>query len=119
VVDLCLPAAPQFTREPSDVAADIGSNVTLPCHAQGYPEPQITWRREDNAPVFTRRPTHSTITQKTGGDLQINNLWVEDETVYVCEAQNQFGRIQTHARVTVTGLGKRQTGISHHMLWVL
>uniref|UniRef100_A0A8C7JTX3 Hemicentin 1 n=1 Tax=Oncorhynchus kisutch TaxID=8019 RepID=A0A8C7JTX3_ONCKI len=79
-------SAPQFTREPSDVAADIGSNVTLPCHVQGYPEPQITWRREDNAPIFTR------------------HLWVEDETVYVCEAQNQFGRIQTHARVTVTGL---------------
>uniref|UniRef100_A0A8C7MZR3 Hemicentin-1 n=1 Tax=Oncorhynchus kisutch TaxID=8019 RepID=A0A8C7MZR3_ONCKI len=103
-ITLDVGSAPQFTREPSDVAADIGSNVTLPCHVQGYPEPQITWRREDNAPIFTRRPTHSTITQKTGGDLQISNLWVEDETVYVCEAQNQFGRIQTHARVTVTGL---------------
>lgn len=43
--------------------------------------------------------------------ISVSDLWVEDETVYVCEAQNQFGRIQTHARVTVTGLGKRQTEI--------
>uniref|UniRef100_A0AAZ3SJS1 Hemicentin 1 n=1 Tax=Oncorhynchus tshawytscha TaxID=74940 RepID=A0AAZ3SJS1_ONCTS len=99
--DLCLPAAPQFTREPSDVAADIGSNVTLPCHVQGYPEPQITWRREDNAPIFTR------------------HLWVEDETVYVCEAQNQFGRIQTHARITVTGLVSPVIGHSPGVLNVI
>ncbi|XP_036834633.1 hemicentin-1 isoform X2 [Oncorhynchus mykiss] len=118
-ITLDVGSAPQFTREPSDVAADIGSNVTLPCHAQGYPEPQITWRREDNAPIFTRRPTHSTITQKTGGDLQISNLWVEDETVYVCEAQNQFGRIQTHARVTVTGLVSPVIGHSPGVLNVI
>lgn len=36
----------------------------------------------------------------------ILELWVEDEATYVCEAQNQFGKIQTKAKVTVTGLGK-------------
>lgn len=35
------------------------------------------------------------------------DLWVSDEGTYVCEAENQFGRIQSRpAMVTVTGLGK-------------
>ncbi|XP_053542916.1 hemicentin-1 isoform X1 [Ictalurus punctatus] len=97
-------ATPQFTRQPSNVAADIGSNVTLSCQAQGHPEPRITWRRADNAALFSRRHGHSSVTQMRDGDLQITNLWVEDGTTYVCEAQNQFGKIQTKVRVTVTGL---------------
>lgn len=35
-----------------------------------------------------------------------SDLWVEDEAVYICEAQNHFGRIQTQASVIVTGLGE-------------
>lgn len=35
------------------------------------------------------------------------DLWVSDEGTYICEAENQFGRIQSRpATVTVTGLGK-------------
>uniref|UniRef100_A0A3Q3ALP3 Hemicentin 1 n=1 Tax=Kryptolebias marmoratus TaxID=37003 RepID=A0A3Q3ALP3_KRYMA len=94
--------APKFTQEPSDVAVDIGSNVTLPCHAHGYPEPQVTWRREDGSTLFNRPRLHGSISQRKG-DLHII-LWVEDEAVYVCEAQNHFGRIQTQAKITVTGL---------------
>uniref|UniRef100_A0A8B9H722 Hemicentin-1 n=1 Tax=Astyanax mexicanus TaxID=7994 RepID=A0A8B9H722_ASTMX len=103
-ITLDVGSAPQFTRQPSDVAADIGSNVTLTCHAQGHPEPRITWRREDNTAFSSRRHGHSTVTQKRNGDLQITNLWVEDGTTYLCEAQNHFGKIQTKARVTITGL---------------
>ncbi|XP_034438633.1 hemicentin-1 isoform X1 [Hippoglossus hippoglossus] len=102
-ISLDVGAAPKFTREPSDVAADIGSSVTLLCHVQGYPEPQVTWRREDRLPLFNVSRTRGTVTQSRGG-LHITNLWVEDETVYICEAQNHFGRIQAEASVTVTGL---------------
>lgn len=35
------------------------------------------------------------------------DLWVSDEGTYICEAENQFGRIQSRpAMITVTGLGK-------------
>ncbi|KAG8003177.1 Hemicentin-1, partial [Nibea albiflora] len=96
-------AIPKFTREPSDVAVDIGSNVTLPCLAEGYPEPQVTWRREDGLPLSQRPRAHGTITQNRGS-LHITSLWVEDEAVYICEAHNHFGKIQAQARITVTGL---------------
>lgn len=38
--------------------------------------------------------------------MYILELWVEDEATYLCEAQNQFGKIQSKAKVTITGLGK-------------
>ncbi|KAK2908097.1 hemicentin-1 isoform X2 [Channa argus] len=102
-ISLDVGAAPKFTREPSAMTADIGSNVTLLCHAQGYPQPQVTWRREDNLPLFNTPRTHGSITQSKGR-LHITDLWVKDEAVYICEAQNHFGRIQTQASITVTGL---------------
>ncbi|RXN06313.1 hemicentin-1 [Labeo rohita] len=103
-ITLDVGSAPQFTRKPSDLSADIGTNITLPCHAQGHPKPQFSWRREDNVQLFSQHRGPSTVTQKTNGDLSITNLWVEDEATYVCEAQNHFGKIQAKAKVTVTGL---------------
>ncbi|TKS74334.1 Hemicentin-1 Fibulin-6 [Collichthys lucidus] len=102
-ISLDVGATPKFTREPSDVAVDIGSNVTLPCLAEGYPEPQVTWRREDGLPLSQRPRAHGTITQNRGS-LHITSLWVEDEAVYICEAHNHFGKIQAQARIIVTGL---------------
>ncbi|XP_040895666.1 hemicentin-1 [Toxotes jaculatrix] len=102
-ISLDVGAAPKFTREPLDVASDIGSNVSLSCHVQGYPEPQVSWRREDGLPLFNRSRAQGSITQSRGG-LHISNLWVEDDAVYICEARNHFGRIRTQARITVTGL---------------
>ncbi|XP_044055859.1 hemicentin-1 isoform X2 [Siniperca chuatsi] len=117
-ISLDVGAAPKFTREPSDVAVDIGSTVTLPCLAQGYPEPQVTWSREDGLPLSNRPRAHGTITQSRGG-LHIANVWVEDEAVYVCEAHNHFGRIQAQARITVTGLVSPVIAMSPTVLSVI
>ncbi|XP_068563703.1 hemicentin-1 [Cebidichthys violaceus] len=111
-------AAPKFTREPSDVALDIGSNGTLLCLAQGHPEPQVSWKREDGLPIFNRPRAYGTITRSREG-LHITNLWVEDEAVYVCEAHNHFGRIQAQARITVTGLVSPVIAMSPAVLSVI
>lgn len=75
-------AVPKFTQEPSDVVVDIGSNVTLPCHAHGYPEPQITWRREDGSTLFTRPRLHGSISQRKG-DLRIICKFISQQCTYV------------------------------------
>ncbi|KAM4896067.1 hemicentin-1 [Sylvia borin] len=104
-ITLDVGSPPVFTQEPSDESADLGSNVTLLCYVQGYPEPRVTWRRLDGAPLFSRALAHSSSSQLRTGALAIHNLWVSDEGTYVCEAENQFGRIQSRpATVTVTGL---------------
>uniref|UniRef100_A0A8C9N6Y6 Hemicentin-1 n=1 Tax=Serinus canaria TaxID=9135 RepID=A0A8C9N6Y6_SERCA len=104
-ITLDVGSPPVFTQEPGDESADLGSNVTLPCYVQGYPEPRVSWRRLDGAPLFSRPFALSSSSQLRTGALAIQNLWVSDEGTYVCEAENQFGRIQSRpATVTVTGL---------------
>ncbi|EGV94970.1 Hemicentin-1 [Cricetulus griseus] len=103
---------PVFIQEPSDVSMEIGSNVTLPCYVQGYPEPKIKWRRLDNMPIFSRPFSVSSISQLRTGALFISNLWASDKGTYICEAENQFGKIQSQTTVTVTGLVAPLIGIS-------
>ncbi|XP_075872115.1 hemicentin-1 isoform X2 [Nelusetta ayraudi] len=111
-------AAPRFTREPSDVATDIGSSVTLACQVQGHPEPQVVWRREDGLALFGRPRTHGSVAQSARG-LHISSLWVDDEAVYVCEAHNVFGTIEAQAGITVTGLAPPLIAVSPAVLSVI
>ncbi|XP_052593110.1 hemicentin-1 isoform X2 [Peromyscus californicus insignis] len=110
---------PVFIQEPADVSMEIGSNVTLPCYVQGYPEPKIKWRRLDNMPVFSRPFSVSSISQLRTGALFISNLWASDKGTYICEAENQFGKIQSQATVTVTGLVAPLIGISPSVVNVI
>lgn len=66
-------APPVFIQEPADVSMEIGSNVTLPCYVQGYPEPKIKWRRLDNMPIFSRPFSVSSISQLRTGALFISS----------------------------------------------
>ncbi|OXB72514.1 UNVERIFIED_CONTAM: hypothetical protein H355_016383 [Colinus virginianus] len=112
-ITLDVGSPPVFTQEPSDESVDIGSNITLPCYVQGYPEPKVKWRRLNGASLFSGSLAVSSISQLRTGALSINNLWVSDEGTYVCEAENQFGRIQSQtATITVTGLVAPLIGIS-------
>uniref|UniRef100_A0A4W3JWV4 Hemicentin 1 n=1 Tax=Callorhinchus milii TaxID=7868 RepID=A0A4W3JWV4_CALMI len=111
-VTLEVGSAPTFFQSPLDISVDIGSNLTLPCQAQGYPEPRVRWRRLDGLSIYSRPRAVSLVTQLTTGSLFFNNLWVDDEATYVCEAENQFGKIQAQVRVTVTGLVTPLIGIS-------
>ncbi|XP_019355735.1 hemicentin-1 isoform X2 [Alligator mississippiensis] len=112
-ITLDVGSSPVFTQEPSDESVDIGSNVTLPCYVHGYPEPKVKWRRLDGAPLFSRPFAISSISQLRTGALSITNLWVSDEGTYICEAENQFGKIQSQpATVTVTGLVAPLIGMS-------
>ncbi|XP_039213555.1 hemicentin-1 isoform X2 [Crotalus tigris] len=104
-ITLDVGSPPVFTQEPSDVSMDIGSNITLACYVQGYPEPKVKWQRLDGSPLFSRHFAVSSVSQLRTGALSIHNLWVNDEGTYVCEAENQFGKIiSSPATVTVTGL---------------
>ena len=37
-----------------DIMVPEGSPVKLTCNARGFPEPTITWRREDNTAIMLR-----------------------------------------------------------------
>ncbi|XP_072429742.1 hemicentin-1 isoform X3 [Chiloscyllium punctatum] len=111
-VTLDVGSSPVFSQTPQDISADIGSNLTLPCQAQGYPKPRIRWQRLDRESLFSRHTGISSVTQLRTGSLFFHNLWVDDEGTYSCEAENQFGKIQAEVTVTVTGLVTPLIGIS-------
>ncbi|XP_043555476.1 hemicentin-1 [Chiloscyllium plagiosum] len=111
-VTLDVGSSPVFSQTPLDISADIGSNLTLPCQAQGYPKPRIRWQRLDRESLFSRHTGISSVTQLRTGSLFFHNLWVDDEGTYSCEAENQFGKIQAEVTVTVTGLVTPLIGIS-------
>ncbi|XP_075050525.1 hemicentin-1-like, partial [Mixophyes fleayi] len=108
-------SAPVFTENPSNIAMDIGSDVILHCTAQGFPEPKIKWRKLNATSTFSKPLMYN---QKTG-TLQISNLWVGDEGTYLCEAENQFGKVQSQVIVTLTGLVIPAIGESPSMVSVI
>ncbi|XP_074526683.1 hemicentin-1 [Halichoeres trimaculatus] len=101
-VSLEVGAGPLFSEAPVDVTASVGENITLPCTARGVPQPTVTWRRQDGRQIPTW--TDGRTKHLENGHLLIQSVWLDDEGLYICEAQNQFGIIRTEARVSVTGL---------------
>ncbi|KAK1155520.1 hemicentin-1-like [Acipenser oxyrinchus oxyrinchus] len=104
MVVLNVGAPPEFSETPADVTVEVGQNVTLACSARGYPAPQVTWQRQDGQPLYIKPDSLSNVFQLETGALLIESVWLDDEGLYVCEAQNQFGLIRTEVRITVTGL---------------
>ncbi|KAM4642152.1 hemicentin-1 [Discoglossus pictus] len=118
-ITLDVGSAPVFTETPSDVSMDIGSDLSLPCSAQGVPEPRIKWRRVNNTSPNSRPLTYQYNSQLRTRGLQINNLWIGDEGAYICEAENHFGKIQAQAIITVTGLVPPVIGESPNAVTVI
>ena len=42
----CVLVPPQWTAKPRDVAASLGSAVVIPCSADGFPTPDIKWKKK-------------------------------------------------------------------------
>ncbi|XP_064420214.1 hemicentin-2 [Latimeria chalumnae] len=95
---------PVFSEVPADVLVEIGKTAVLPCTATGYPPPQIAWHRQDGQPIFTKPDSDSDITQLESGSLLIESMGLDNEAVYICEVQNQFGTIRALSRLSIAGL---------------
>lgn len=66
-------AGPLFSEAPVDVTANVGENITLPCTARGFPQPTVTWHRQDGRQILTRRDSHSRTMQLENGHLLIQS----------------------------------------------
>ncbi|XP_066115041.1 vascular endothelial growth factor receptor 1 isoform X2 [Saccopteryx bilineata] len=91
--------APYLLQNLSDHTVAVSSSTTLDCHANGVPEPQITWfknnRKIQQEPGIILGPGSST--------LFIERVTEEDEGVYHCKATNQKGTVESSAYLTVQG----------------
>ncbi|CAL4067920.1 unnamed protein product, partial [Meganyctiphanes norvegica] len=79
----------------ADTTVNEGENVNLRCRAVGYPQPEITWRREDGRTIRLQPASGTTIINlKTGEEVRGENLTLESVSrqqmgAYLCIASNQ------------------------------
>ncbi|XP_022247142.1 lachesin-like [Limulus polyphemus] len=89
-LDVLLPPDIIVDKSTSDLVTREGSNVTLECKAKGYPEPNITWRREDCEPIPMSQEGGQKVIKLNheGEKLSITRVTRLHMGAYLCIASN-------------------------------
>ncbi|XP_041772611.1 lachesin isoform X2 [Anopheles merus] len=89
-LDVVIP--PDFISEDtsSDVIVPEGSSVKLTCRAKGYPEPIVTWRREDGTDIILKDAAGSKqiVPSYRGEVLKLTKISRSEMGSYLCIASN-------------------------------
>uniref|UniRef100_A0AAY5L311 Hemicentin 2 n=1 Tax=Esox lucius TaxID=8010 RepID=A0AAY5L311_ESOLU len=81
------------------MAAEVGSEVILPCEVQGSPSPLVTWRR-NGQPI---PPVTAWFTVLPSGSLKITDVRLIDSKLYTCLAENPAGNVSVNYKLHVQG----------------
>uniref|UniRef100_A0A1S4GPA3 Uncharacterized protein n=1 Tax=Anopheles gambiae TaxID=7165 RepID=A0A1S4GPA3_ANOGA len=84
--ELLVQVPPSWTQEPHDIAVVLGHPIVLPCEADGFPQPKITWFRGKGK---LSTDFHSILSKNNS--LSINYATSPDAGYYMCEAANGIG----------------------------
>ena len=76
--------------------AKVGDSLKIKCPIQGYPQPIISWQKDqdDISYAWSRYRT----TRRT---LKIKSVIKEDQGIYVCKGINGFGKAETRIELVV------------------
>ncbi|KAL0984429.1 hypothetical protein UPYG_G00141370 [Umbra pygmaea] len=98
-LDQELQSEPCFKKALSDTSQPQGSTAHLVCHVQGYPEPEVSWLRNQEPVVESLTVT---VEYQDGVcALVLTDLGPADSGVYECKATNRLGEAMCSARLTV------------------
>ncbi len=99
---------PHFLREPEDLTVQSGETAAFSCSAAGDPDPEVSWHRQDPeddllgpSPVQLVQPRASV--DARSGRLRVESASPSDEGVYVCRAENEAGKVEASASLSVLG----------------
>lgn len=90
---------PTFTNSLKDVQIRDGETMTIECAVSGDPEPQISWSK--NGKIISSSEIIDLKYKNGVAKLTINEIFPEDEGLYVCTATNSVGSTDTQCRLTV------------------
>ncbi|XP_052739478.1 cell adhesion molecule Dscam2 isoform X18 [Bicyclus anynana] len=91
--ELIVNVPPRWILEPTDKAFAQGSDAKVECKADGFPKPQVTWKRaEGDTPGDYKdlKPNNPNV-KVEDGTLMIANIQKTNEGYYLCEAVNGIG----------------------------
>ncbi|XP_076374931.1 Down syndrome cell adhesion molecule 1 isoform X22 [Megalopta genalis] len=91
--DLIVNVPPRWILEPTDKPFAQGSDARVECKADGFPKPQVTWKRAtgDTPGDYTDLKLSNPDISVEDGTLAINNIQKTNEGYYLCEAVNGIG----------------------------
>ncbi|XP_051487251.1 follistatin-related protein 4 isoform X1 [Apus apus] len=103
---------------PETQAQEPGVSASLKCHAEGIPNPRITWLKNglDIMPKLSKQ----LVLLANGSELHISSVRYEDTGAYTCIAKNEVGVdedisslfIEDSARKTLANILWREEGLS-------
>ncbi|KAK2535403.1 Hmcn2 [Columba guinea] len=83
--------APEIQPGPKEVKVLANDSVVLPCQAEGWPMPQVTWRKDGR---LLPLGGNNRLQLLPDGSLQINPVQVQDSGSYLCMASSPAGSDQ-------------------------
>lgn len=92
--------APTFDETLRDVTISVNGEVTLKCHVNGEPLPDVLWSKDGKALQSTRNMKLS-IADDGWCELKVTKATGDDGGVYLCSAKNSEGTDSSQATVTV------------------
>jgi len=96
---------PRISRKPPvQITKETSDDVRVPCSADGFPPPDISFSKETGDKTAW---THATIEKRIEyetGTFIIRNLKVEDSGDYACIAKSRAGRVIASVNLVVMGL---------------
>ncbi|XP_017467243.1 PREDICTED: Down syndrome cell adhesion molecule-like protein Dscam2 isoform X29 [Rhagoletis zephyria] len=89
---LAVNVPPRWILEPTDKAFAQGSDAKVECKADGFPKPQVTWKKAvgDSPGEYKDLKKNDNIRVEEG-TLHIDNIQKTNEGYYLCEAINGIG----------------------------
>ncbi|XP_070134587.1 cell adhesion molecule Dscam1 isoform X36 [Drosophila bipectinata] len=92
VAELQVNVPPRWILEPTDKAFAQGSDAKVECKADGFPKPQVTWKKAvgDTPGEYKDLKKNDNIRVEEG-TLHIDNIQKTNEGYYLCEAINGIG----------------------------
>ena len=83
----------------------IGQNINLlVIYEGGYPEPNVTWTRQNNGVIIdVLNDTRASVSGQLGLNLTLVNVTTKDGVVYVLTVTNTVGSIQLQFNVSILG----------------
>ncbi|KAK4811634.1 hypothetical protein QYF61_022727 [Mycteria americana] len=99
--------APEIQPGPKEARVLLNGSAVLPCWAEGWPVPRVTWRKDGR--LLPLRGSNR-LQLLPGGSLQINPVQVQDSGYYLCVASSPAGSDRRGLDLHVLGKQKNQVG---------